>query len=147
MNNAPNFASILDEVVTEVARPKPAPVGTYICVVGQFDDTTQKRGDNAPFGQFPLRPISALEDVDQEELNESGGLDGKTFYRSFWANEIYKLDEFFEHCGLDLSKPASRRARIAEVTNSQVLVVIKHVPRKNDDSIIDAQVARTAPAE
>ena len=68
MNDAPNFASILDEAPTEISRPKPLPVGTYLCVVqGQpVYDKSNKKG--TPFVEFLLRVIAAMDDVDPDDL-------------------------------------------------------------------------------
>lgn len=147
MNQAPNFTSILDEQPTEVNRPKPLPEGTYLCVVQQSEEgKSSKKG--TPFVKFPLRPVSPLDDVDPTALDEMGGLEGKVLNATYYTtpDAIYRLDEFHEHCGIDLSEPASRRARNAEVVNSQVLAVIKH--RESDDhTSVFAEVNRTAPAE
>lgn len=144
----PNFTSILDEQPTEISRPKPLPAGTYTCVVqGQprYDKSSRKQTD---FVEFTLRPVSAEEDVDQDELNESGGLEGKTIRATYYLTEdaVYRLDEFHEHCGIDISEPASRRARNEECVNATVIAVVKH--RASDDGQrIFAELARTAAAE
>jgi hypothetical protein len=147
MNNAPNFTSILDEQPTEVNRPKPLPEGTYLCVVGQPEEgvSSQKK---TPFVKFPLRPVSALEDVDTAALNEVGGLDSKNMSTTYYLtpDSIFRLDEFHEHCGLDLTDAASRRARNAEVVNSRVLAVVKH-RMSQDNTQSFAEVNRTAPTE
>ena len=142
-----HFASILDEAPTEVNRPKPLPEGTYLCVVGQPEDgKSSKKG--TPFVKFPLKPISALDDVDSEALEEVGGLEAKNLSTTFYitADAVYRLDEFHEHCGIDLDDPISRRVRNSEVVNSQVLAVVKH--RMSDDNTQTfAEVSRTASAE
>ena len=146
--NSPNFSSLLDEAPTEVNRPKPLPPGTYIWTVQApvvYDKSTKK---GTPYAQFTLRCIGAMDDVDQEELAEAGGFDGKTIKATFYETEdaIYRLDEFHEHCGLDLTKKASRRTRNDEVINSQVLGTIRH-RTSNDGTQIYAELGRTALAE
>lgn len=147
MSNAPNFTSILDEQPTEVNRPKPLPEGTYVCIVGQPEEgqSSQKK---TPFVKFALRPISTLEDVDADALAEVGGLDGKNLSVTYYLtpDSIFRLDEFHEHCGLDLSDAASRRARNAEVVNGQVLAQVKH-RMSQDNTQAYAEVNRTAPVE
>lgn len=148
MTNTPNFASILDEQPTEVKVPPPLPAGTYICVVqGQpeYGKSTQKQTD---YVRFNLRPISALEDVDEDELTEIGGFDGKTLRVTHWLtpDAVFMLDQFHEHCGLDLSQPMSRKARNEEVVNAQVLAVVKHSAAKEGPRVY-AEVDRTAPVE
>ena len=152
MNDAsrPNFASILDESPTEVSRPKPLPEGTYLCSVGapRYDKSSKK---GTPFVEFILKPIAEQDDVDVEALEEAGGLDGKSLRGTYYTTDdaIYRLDEFHEHCGIDLSEPASRRIRNDEVMNAQVLAYVKHRQADQNDpnSAVFAEVRRTAPAE
>lgn len=151
MSNTPNFSSILDEAPTEVERPKPVPVGTYLTIVQGpwIQGKSSKKG--TPFIEFPLRFITACDDVDEEDLQESGGLEGKTIKATFYYDEgdpksLYRLDEFHEHCGIDLADGQSRKMRNDAVINAEVLVVIRHEPSQ-DGQRIDAKLARTASAE
>jgi len=144
----PNFSSILDEAPTEIDRPKPLPVGTYLCtVVGSpvYDKSTKK---GTPYVQFTLKPIAAEDDIDAEELADMGGFENKTIRATYYTTEeaIYRLDEFHEHCGIDLTEPASRRSRNDDVVNAQVRAVIKH--RTSDDGTqLYAELARTLAAD
>lgn len=146
--SSPNFASILDESPAEVERPKPLPAGTYLCVVAGVPtyDKSSKKG--TPFVQFTLRPLSAESDVDPESLLERGGLENKSIRATYYLTDdaIYRLDEFHEHCGIDLNDESTRRQRNDEVVNAHVRAVIKH--RASDDgSQIYAELARTLPGE
>lgn len=147
MSNTPNFASILDEEPTEVAAPTPLPQGTYLTIVAgpaRYDKSTRKGTD---FVEFNLRPLEAEEDVDEDDLAAAGGLDGKTIKATFWLTEDAKfmLDQFHEHCGIDLSEPASRRQRNDEIVNARVRVFIKHEPSQ-DGTRIFARFNRSLPA-
>lgn len=146
MNDTPNFQSILDEAPTEVLVPPPMPVGTYLCIVSgyEYGESNQKK---TPFVQFQLRPVAASEDVDEEELAEIGGLDGKTLRTTYYLTEdaAYRLDEFHEHCGVNLSEAAKRSSRNDMVINAEVMAVVKHGQSK-DGSRTFAEVARTLPA-
>lgn len=148
MSIQPHFATILDEAPSEVVRPKPLPAGTYTCVVrGQprYDKSSKKR---TPFVEFSLAAIAAGEDVDFEELEACGGIDGKIIRATYYLTEdaAYRLDEFHSHCGIDLGIEASRRQRCEEVVNAQVTAVMRH--RASDDgTAVYAELARTAPAE
>lgn len=144
----PNFTSILDEAPTEINRPKPLPAGTYECVVqGQprYDKSSKKQTD---FVEFTLRPVAAGDDVDEDELNEAGGIDGKTIRATYYLTEdaVYRLDEFHSHCGIDISEPASRRARNEECVNASIIAVVKH-RSSEDGQRIFMELARTAPVE
>ena len=142
----PNFASILDEEPTEIIRPEPLPVGTYTAVVGmpRYDKSAKKKTD---FVEFPLKLINAHDDVDDEALAQALG-DAKLSDReqriTFYLTEdaAYRLDEFHEHCGIDLSVAAKRRARNEAVVNQEVGIVIKHTA-SDDGTRIYANIART----
>lgn len=145
--SAPLFASILDESPTEVIYPTPLPVGTYLCVVGAREEgeSSQK---HTPFWKYPLRPIAALEDVDDTALQEVGGLEGKLLSTTFYLtpDAISMFDEFFSNCGGDFEDGLSRKARSLELQNSQVLAVVSH--RMNEDKTRTfAEVRRTAKAD
>lgn len=143
----PNFSSILDEAPTEVKAPPPMPAGTYTFIVqGQprYDKSSKKGTD---FVEFTLKPIAAESDVDEDELEELGGLEGKTIRATYYLTEdaAFLLDQFHEHCGVDLSEPASRKARNDEVVNAEVRGYIKH-ESSQDGSRTFARLARTLPA-
>jgi hypothetical protein len=145
--STPNFSSILDESPTEVAVPLPLPQGTYVFSVGmpRYDKSTKK---GTEFVEFPLTPIAAESDVDEEELESAGGLDGKTSRATFYLTEdaIYRLDEFHSHCGIDLDDGQSRRSRNDAVVNAQVRGFIKHEPSQ-DGTRIFARFNRSLPAD
>lgn len=144
---SPNFASILDEAPTEIIRPQPLPVGTYLCVVGAPEDTISSQ-KKTPGVKFPLKPIMAMEDVNEDDLNDMGGLENKNLNITFWLtpDSAYRLDDFHSHCGLDITQKLSRRMRNSEVVNSQVLAVVSH--RMSDDNTQTfAEVRRTARAD
>jgi hypothetical protein len=145
---SPNFSSILDESPTEVAAPVPLPQGTYLCVVQGspvYDKSTKK---GTPYVEFSLRPIAADEDIDENDLDESGGFENKLLRATFYLTEdaIYRLDEFHAHCGIDLDDGDSRRARNDAIMNAQVRVFVKH-ETSSDGTRIFARFNRSLPAE
>lgn len=145
--SAPNFASLLDESPDAITAPLPLPQGVYLCtVVGtpNYGKSSQKQTD---FVEFILRPIAAEEDIDPEELESVGGLEGKTLRATFYLTEdaIYRLDEFHEHCGIDLDDGQSRRHRNDAIVNAQVRAFIKHEFSK-DGTRTFARFNRSLPA-
>lgn len=146
--SSPNFASILDESPTEVKVPPPLPAGSYICVVQGLPEYGKSENTGTEFWQYTFRPISALEDVDQDELNEVGGFEGKTVKNKYWLtpDAIFMVDQLHQHCGIDMADGLSRRSRNEEIVNAQVMVVVKHGASKDGQRMF-ANVARTAPAE
>lgn len=144
---SPNFTSILDESPSEVAAPMPLPIGTYLCrVLGQprYDKSAKK---GTEYTEFTLKFIEATDDVDAVDLEES--LSGTplterttriTFYHT--PDSIYRLDQFHQHCGLDLEDGLTRRQRNEEIATAEVLVVLGH-DNSNDGQQIYARVRRT----
>lgn len=149
MSTTPNFASILSESPKEVARRPPAPVGTYLCIVGKSErgESSKKK---TPFLKFPLKPISIMNDVDEEALAELGGLEELKLSVTFYITEeaIPMLDQFHANCGIDLENdPGDRFQRNEDVINSQVLAVVTHRIDETDESRVFAEVRRTARAD
>lgn len=146
--NTPNFSSILDESPSEVSAPLPLPQGTYVCVIQgspRYDKSSKKGTD---FVEFNLRPIAAESDVDESELDESGGLEGRLLRATFYLTEdsIYRLDEFHSHCGIDLEDGQSRRQRNDAVVNTEVRAFVKH-ETSQDGSRIFARFNRSLPVD
>lgn len=156
MNKAPNFSSILDDAPTEIDRPKSLPTGTYEFVVGRWEEgvSSQKK---TPFVRFQMRPHATTDDVDEDELAEAlTSADGtevelgsKTMSITFYVTPgaVYRLDEFHQHCGIDLSTPLSRKARNDEVLNTTVLGYVAPRESNNPDAPIFVEIKRTLPAE
>jgi hypothetical protein len=155
-NAVPNFASILDEAPTEVNRPKSLPTGTYTFVVGKWEEGKSSK-KQTPFIKFNMMPISADEDVDEDELDEaltaaSGEvheLKSRSMSITFYItpDAAYRLDEFHEHCGLDLNDPLSRRMRSDQVINAQVKGYVAPRQQSDPDAPTYAEIKRTLPAE
>lgn len=143
----PNFAALLDEAPTEINRPKPLPQGTYLCTVTGWE-TGESSKKKTPFVRFSLLVIAADDDVDAEELEASGGFEGKTLRTDYYitADAVYRLDEFHEHCGLDITDEVSRKMRNDEVVNTQVKVYVKHRASADGESVY-AEVGRTLSAD
>lgn len=152
----PNFASLLDASPTEVERPLSLPAGTYHCIVkGQprYDKSSKKQ---TPFVEFTLTPQAAMDDVDQDDLNAwAANKDGTTkklqdaiIRATFYETEgaIWRLDEFHEHCGIDLSKKESRRNRNDECMNAEVIAVMR-AEASEDGKTIFTKFSRSAPVE
>ena len=139
---------VTEETTTGVHRLIQMPQGTYLCVVQGspvYDKSTKK---GTPYVEFTLRPIAAGEDIDETELDVSGGFDNKILRATFYLTEdaIYRLDEFHSHCGIDLDDGESRRARNDAIMNAQVRVFVKH-ETSTDGTRIYARFNRSLPAE
>lgn len=144
----PQFASVLDMPASDIERPKPLPVGSYVCVVqGQprIDKSAKKQTE---FVEYTLKLLEALDDVDTEALDNVGGIKDKitkvTFYLT--ENSVYRLKEFLEHCGVDMEEEGSLRQYIAEAPGKQVVAHIIHEASQDGDAVY-ARVKNTTAVE
>src|ERR1019366_3144566 len=97
------FESILDTPASDVERPKPLPAGTYDGIVQglpEFGESSQKK---TPFARFNLSVQSAGEDVDPADIEEIGGIAGKSIKSTYYTtpDALFRLTDFLEHCGID----------------------------------------------
>ena len=142
---AQSFSSVLDTPVGDIERPKPAPVGSYVCVVqGQpkIDKSAKKRTE---YVEYALKPLEALDDVDEDALAD-WGIKDKTFRITFYITEksIYRLKEFLEHCGVDMNGEGSMRQYIAEAAGKQVVAHIVHEASKDGSAVYGSVKSTTA---
>lgn len=150
-----SFEDILNKPAAEIDRPKPLPVGTYQWLVTglpRFDKSKEKQ---TPFYEFAVKCQAALDDVDEESLanwaekanGERRQLTDFTTRLTFYITEdsIYRLQEFLEHCGIDLDDKSIAQA-VEETPNSSFIATIVHSPSK-DGSTVYANIGKTAPVE
>lgn len=142
------FADILNTPSSEIERPKPLPAGSYVCVVAglpEFDKSTKKE---TPYAKFTLRPIAAGDDIDAEDLEAAGGLEGKTIQATYYLTEasLWRLKKFIQDCGVDVEDDRTLGQQIEDVPNQTVIAYIKHRPSADGESMF-AELANTAPAE
>lgn len=154
--NAPNFTSILSAAPTEVNRPKALPVGSYVTVLQGLPRQDLSSQKKTPFYEFTHKFLSAGDDVDQEALEEAltspdgnmRNLQDVTMKQSFYLTEnaIWRLDEFFEHCGFELDGSQSRQAMAEATPGTQVGIYIRHVPTQDGQST-RAEIGKTFAVE
>lgn len=142
------FSSVLDMPASDIERPKPAPVGSYICVVqGQprIDKSAKKQTE---YSEFTLKPLEPLDDVDTDALEAWGGIKDKTFKVTFYhtENSIYRLKEFLEHLGIDMGEDESLRQAMAEAPGKQVIAHIIHEASQDGETVY-AKVKNTTAVE
>jgi hypothetical protein len=140
-----SFEEILARTSNEVERPKPYPVGTYLCMVdgpAQFGKVGQNQTDVIDFNLKINQPI---EDVDQQAVADMGGVAGKRTRVRFFLTEaaIWRLDDFLiNHLGID-DAGISTKERIAMAPGRPVLATIKH-RTSPDGAQVFAEVGSTA---
>jgi hypothetical protein len=140
---APNFSSILDRAASEVEAPKPFPIGSYVCIVKglpRFDKSSKKQTE---FAEFTLQPISVLEDVDPDALEEFGGFADKTLRTTFYLTEeaIYRLKDFLVNCGIE-PEGKTLSEMINETPGQTVIAVVGHRASEDGERIF-AEVKKT----
>jgi len=142
----PNFASILDVPASDVKPPPLLPVGTYHTVIAGLPETGQSSQKQTDFFKFKHRIVAALEDVDQDELNEAfpEGIAGKEIDNTLYLTEksLFMLTDMLKNCGIDFSDGKTVRAAVDETPNAEVGIFIKHEPSQDGQRIF-ARVART----
>ena len=139
---APNFGSILDRAPSEIEKPKPLPQGSYITqIVGQprFDKSSKKQTE---YVEFTHKLLSALDDVDEDELKALGGVKDKVMKNTFYLTEsaAWRLKEFLEHCGIE--EGDSLREMIEETPGKQVGIFVGHEASQDGTSVF-ARVGKT----
>jgi len=151
-----NLTSILDRTQNEIERPKPIPAGTYTFVIKGLPERGKSKQKGTPFIEYTLQAISASDDVDADELKDwmkrkdgtSRALSDYTTKATFYTTEeaLYRLTDFFKHCGIDEDDERTLSELAETVVGSQVMGYIAHEPSK-DGSTIYARLNRTAAIE
>jgi hypothetical protein len=144
---AATFGSILDRAPSEIEKPKPAPVGSYItAIVGQprYDKSSKKQTE---FVEFTHKFISAGDDVDADELEAFLGdrkLSEITIKNTYYLTEasLWRVKEFLEHAGVNLDDMESLREGIEATAGAQVGLFINHEPSQDGTSVF-ARVGKT----
>lgn len=151
---SPNYASLLDKPASLDDRPKTQPQGSYLCIIKglpRYDKSSKKQTD---FVEFTAQVLQAGPDVDEDDLaawltkadGSTVAISDKTIKLTYYITEgsIFMLNDFLDHCGTDDSK--SRRERIDDTPNAEVVVYIRHEARQ-DGTGVQARVGKTAPAD
>ena len=139
------FASILDESPTEVAFPAELPDGIWILTVRSWEAIkSSKKGTDGI--KFNFTVSAPGQDFDEDE--DPTEFVGKSIFHTFWDSEYFaaNLDQFHERCGLDLSKPMTRRNRNDEVINAQVAAEFKQKPTEQGDRM-RAEIRKFLPVD
>jgi hypothetical protein len=142
-----NFVDALNRKADEVERPKPLPVGTYLCTIPGPPEMKTIGKNSTPAAEFSVKVIQPREDVDSEALLAVGGAGGKTLRLTFYLTEdaLFRLKEFLvDTCGIE---PGGRTLgeMIPEAVNRMFNVTVKHRPSQ-DGTQIYAEIAGTAKA-
>ena len=156
----PDFTSVLDTPSNEVARPKPAPSGTFafsIRGLPRIDKSTKK---GTEFSEYTCQFMEACEDVDQDEMNEwlnrpSGEktpIREKSIKYTLYHTEdaLWRLKKFLNDLQIpeedDNGNVRTIRERMQDVPGKVFYGHIKHSP-SDDGETMFANIDKTAPYE
>lgn len=144
----PNFGALLDKAPSEIEKPKPLPVGTYVTVLQGLPRQDKSSKKQTEYVEFTHKLLSAGDDVDTEELAKMGGIADKTMKNTYYLteNSLWRLKEFLVHCGIDLDGVGSLREAIEETAGKQVAIHIRHEASDDGESVF-ARIAKTLPVE
>lgn len=152
---ANQIADILDKPATQIDRPKPLPVGTYLWMVVGMPRHDKSKEKQTPYVEFTVKCMSAFDDVDEEGLAEwaikSDGTSRAltdftqklTFYTT--ADAVYRLQDFIDHCGC-AEEGKSTRQCLDDMPNAQFVGSIVHSASK-DGTTVYANIGKTAPVD
>lgn len=146
MAKSTNFSDILDQPISEAEKPKPLPVGSYVCAVQtppRMDASSQK---GTKFVEFTLKVLKPSDDVDTDELKAQGGIGARTLRTTYYLTDgaKWRLRKFIEDCGVDFDEDATFSEGIASLSGAQVIAIVEHTPSK-DGSQLFANVKDTMP--
>lgn len=132
-----DFAKILGKQAESVEKPKPLPVGTYLCNNPEMPKFIGVGKAETPCAEFGLIVLAPQDDVDPTELQEFGNWKGKSIrHRMFLtdASEYRTIENLEEAFGIDkVGKTLGQMFN--ETKNRQVLVKIKHRPSDDGTEI------------
>src|SRR5262245_57618582 len=151
-----SFESVLDTPSTEVTRPRPLPVGTYLCMVKglpRIDKSTKK---GTEYSEYTLQVMEPAQDDNGENLDVDGddlklaltkangdviALRDRTLRHTLFHTEdaLWRLKKWLN----DLDIPEEDedgnvrtiRERMQDVPGKQVFCHVKHVPSEDGESV------------
>jgi len=142
---AVDFSKILSKQAEAIEKPKPLPIGTYICVNQALPTFTGVGKNETPCAEFSLKVIAPTEDVDTAELATYGEYKGKSIrHRMFLTEgtEFRTKEELVNAFGV--SEAGKNLGQMFnETINKQVMVTIKHRPSDNGEDMF-AEVEKLA---
>ncbi len=140
------LAEILNMPVDDIKEPVALPTGTYLCIVDGQPEFAKVGQNQTDCVNFNLKPMQAMQDVDQKALSESLNGDSltekKIRHRLFLTKDaVYRLKKFLTN---DLGIQGNNfAAMIPESMGKQVYAKLTH-QSSQDGSTIYHNVAGTA---
>jgi len=142
-----NFADILSKKVDQIEKPKPLPVGTYLCLIDGAGEYVKLGANQTDAIKIKVKVLQAGEDVDDEALIEAGGVSEKTLFVTLFLTEdaAWRSKKFLvETLGID-GDGKSLGELFTEIPGKTFRGVIGHRPSK-DGTEIYAEIKEMIPA-
>lgn len=146
-----DFSKITSMSFDNVERPKPAPQGHWLGMIEshEYGESSQKK---TPFVRLNIKLVQPQDDVEQEAIEEAGGMEKitkRTLRHEFYLTEdaAFRLKEFFEEV-LQMDTSGQTIADLVpQVNNQQVVVEVGHrIGGQNNDETF-AEVKSLLPVE
>lgn len=124
-----DFSALLDKEVGSAPKPKPVPRGTYDGTIAALPKIVERNTKAGVKGilQIPIALNSAGPDVDETELEESGGLTldsgvAKRVTKEFWLDDdsMWQVDQFLEGFGFVVGGGVSYSEALEQLVNRSV---------------------------
>lgn len=129
---AVDFSKILAKQAKDIEKPKPLPLGTYLCNNPQLPKFIGVGKNETPCAEFGLVVLAPQDDVDPTALQEFGEVRGKSIrHRMFLTeNTEHRTKEELKNAfGADENGTLGQM--FSETINRQVYVTIKHRPSED----------------
>ncbi len=142
-----NFKDILSKQASAIEKPKPTPVGTYICINQKLPDFKTIGKDETPCAEFNFVIVMPTEDVDPADLAAYGEIKGKTIrHRMFLTDksEYRTKEELVKVFNIEEGDKTLGQL-FNETVNKQLMVTVKHTPTQ-DGTDVFAEVEALAAA-
>lgn len=140
-----DFSKILGKQTQEIEKPKPLPMGTYVCNNPALPRFIELGQNKTPCAQFNLTVIAPGDDIDAEQLSEYGEWKGKSIRHNMFLTEdsLFRTKE--ELCNaFTIEEEGKTLGQVFnETVNRQVLVTLTHRP-SDDGTTMYVQVEKLA---
>ena len=134
---AVDFSKILSKQASAIEKPKPLPIGTYLCNNPQLPRFLGIGKQESPAAQFSFVVLVPQEDVSAEELAEFGDWKGKIIKHNMFLTENSEFrtkEELHNVFGVE-EEGKTLGQMFGETVNKQCLVTIRHRPSEDGQTM------------
>lgn len=144
-----DFASALNTRAADIEKPKLLPRGTYIWKVSKVPTQSETPSGEWNIIEFPIQCVEATTDVDPDELDEFGKVDGVRNRISFmfptdpekkndFDRSMYRLREFLTGTlGLEASDDTTLKELLDNSVNYQFMAVASWKPANDGETYVN----------